>query len=181
MKPVLVLAAIMCVSAIGGLAAQDSAATAALAKLRTLVGDWEGSYTWSGARTESGHITATYVLTGHGSAVVENLTMGDPGPTGISMSSVYHKDGADLRVTHYCAAQNQPRLKAGRIDVAEGRLSFEFVDITNLSSPKAPFMNGLEMQIVDANHITLTFRSVADSQTSYERIEMTRKPQTHGL
>jgi hypothetical protein len=60
-------------------------------------------------------------------------------------------------MTHYCAARNQPRLKASRIDSAQGILNFSFVDATNLSSPDAPHVYGLEMRFLDADHIILTF------------------------
>jgi hypothetical protein len=49
-------------------------------------------------------------LTGNGSALVESLIMGGV-PT---MTTVYHLDEADLRMTHYCGAKNQPRLKAAK-------------------------------------------------------------------
>lgn len=106
-------------------------ASAALTQLRGLAGEWEGSYVWSGARTATGTMNVTYYETGNGSAVVENLTV-DGVP---SMTSVYHLDGADLRMTHYCGAQNQPRLRARTIDLAKGILDFDFVDATNLRSP----------------------------------------------
>jgi hypothetical protein len=47
--------------------------SAALDKFRTLSGDWEGTFAWSGARTASGKMDAQYYTTGNGSAVVENL------------------------------------------------------------------------------------------------------------
>jgi len=51
------------------------------------------------------------------------------------MTSAYHLDKEDLRMTHYCAAGNQPRLKAGSIDLSKNLFRFDFVDITNLASP----------------------------------------------
>jgi len=63
-------------------------------------------------------MSASYYITGNNSAVVENLTTGGTP----NMTSVYHLDGADLRMTHYCGAGNQPRLKAERIDAAPGSL-----------------------------------------------------------
>jgi len=133
--------------------AQDDTGAAALARLRTLAGEWEGTVEWTPSRTGTGPMDATYYLTGNSSAVVENLTMGGV-PT---MTSVYHLDGTNLRMTHYCAAQNQPRLKAKRIDIAKGIVDFAFVDVTNLSSPEAPHVHGLEMRFLDTDHMTLTF------------------------
>jgi len=69
----------------------------AFSRLQKLAGNWEGSYRWTGARSDAGRLTARYSLTGNGSAVVEDLTMG-PGDAP-SMTSVYHLDGGDLRMT----------------------------------------------------------------------------------
>ena len=148
--------------------AQDNAA--ALQKLRSLAGDWEGTLEWTGARTGTGPVSASYYETGGGSAVVENLIMGGV-PT---MTSVYHLDGADLRMTHYCGAQNQPRLKASRIDLAEGELDFKFVDITNLKSPDAGHVVGVELRLLAADHFILTFEFLGAGKTSRERIDLKR-------
>ena len=78
----------------------DNSGEGALARLRTLAGEWEGTFTWTGARKDTGAMNATYYLTGNNSAVVENLTMAGV-PT---MTSVYHLNGAELRMTHYCGA-----------------------------------------------------------------------------
>jgi len=79
-------------------------------------------------------MNARYYLTGNGSAVVESLIV-DTVPV---MTTVYHTDGPDFRLTHFCGAQNQPRLKASRIDEEQGVMEFSFVDITNLRRPNAP-------------------------------------------
>ena len=148
----------------------DNAGEGALARLRTLAGEWEGTFTWTGARKDTGAMNATYYLTGNNSAVVENLTMAGV-PT---MTSVYHLNGAELRMTHYCGAGNQPRLKAERIDPAQGMVDFSFVDATNLSSPGVPHVHGLELRFLDADHITLTFLFQSGSNESRERIALAR-------
>ena len=90
------------------------------------------------------------------------------------MTSVYHLDGADLRMTHFCAAQNQPRLRAHRIDLADGIIDFAFVDATNLRSADAAHVHALEMRLVDSGHITLTFLVQSGGQESRERIVLKR-------
>ena len=90
-------------------AAEESTSARALDQLKTLAGNWEGTFEWTGARTANGTMKAAYYTTGNGSAVVENLIM----ENATVMTSVYHLDVADLRMTHFCGAQNQPRLKAG--------------------------------------------------------------------
>lgn len=176
-RRILLLTCLVCLGAIGRSEAQEGASSAALAQLRSLAGEWEGSLEWTGARTGVGKMNATYYATGNGSAVVENLAV-DGVP---SMTSVYHLDGADLRMTHYCGAQNQPRLKARQIDVAKGVLDFDFVDATNLASPDAPHVYGLEMRLLSADHVTLTFLFEGSGKRSREFIDLKRaghKPST---
>jgi hypothetical protein len=145
-------------------------ATAAFEKLIGLAGDWSGTYAWSGARTGGGAIEVKYAVIARNSAVVETLIQGGE-PT---MTSVYHLDGADLRMTHYCAAKNQPRLKASRIDAARGEIDFAFVDVTNLASPTAGHVHGAELRMPDTDHLTITFLFLAGKDESRERIELRR-------
>jgi hypothetical protein len=167
---ILLLAGVICSSTLGSSEADEGTGAAALNQLRGLAGEWEGSFEWTGARTATGQMSATYSETGNGSAVVESLAV-DGVP---SMTSVYHLDGANLRMTHYCAAQNQPRLIARRIDIAKGILDFEFVDATNLRSPDAPHVYGLEMRLLNADHITLAFLFEGDGKRSKEFIDLKR-------
>ena len=155
----------------GGLLFAQTRESAALDKLRALSGDWEGTFAWSGARNASGKMDAQYYGTGNGSAVVENLTVdGTP-----SMTSVYHLDGADLRMTHFCGAQNQPRLKATAIDPDSSQITFSFVDITNLRSPTAGHVEGLEVRFLGPEHVTLRFRFKGDGKDSDELVDLRRK------
>jgi hypothetical protein len=159
----------LCVGLTGFSLAETKEATA-FEKLRMLSGDWEGTYTWTG-RNASGKIQAHYYTTGNDSALVENLNVdGKP-----SMTSVYHLDGSDLRMTHFCAAQNQPRLKATSIDPNAEAITFSFVDITNLRSPKAGHVEGLDVHFLAADHATLRFRFMADGKESFEMIDLKRK------
>jgi hypothetical protein len=171
--------ALLFLSTPGVYEAQQDTGAAAFAQLRALAGEWEGSFEWSGGRSGTGTVKATYYATGNGSAIIENLIMG-----GVpAMTSVYHLDGPDLRMTHFCAAQNQPRLRASRIDNAKGILDFSFVDATNLSSPDAGYVHGLEMRLLSADHITLTFLFEAGDKRSNERIDLKRvreKPAVNG-
>ncbi len=152
--------------------ARSENAAPAFEQLKKLVGDWKGTYEWTGARTGGGSLDVAYSLTGNGSALVEDLIQ-----EGVrTMTSLYHLDGPDLRLTHYCGAQNQPRLKAERVDVTHGEIDFAFVDATNLCSPDAPHVYGLELRLLDPSHIRLTFLFRSGDAESREQIELTRTP-----
>jgi hypothetical protein len=95
-------------------------------KFRALAGEWEGQ------RTGGGSVKVSYQVLSGGSAVVEILTeLAEE----VTMVTVYHMDGNDLRMTHYCSAQNQPRMKASSVSRNARVVSFEFVDVTNLARP----------------------------------------------
>ena len=162
--------ALGCAATFFALSAEETESSKALSQIKALIGNWSGTFQWSGGRHDSGSMNATYYLTGNGSAVVENL-MNDSTPV---MTSVYHLDGPDLRLTHFCGAQNQPRLKARHIDLGHGAIDFEFVDATNLRSPDAPHVHGLEIRLVDADHLILTFLFQSGSVESREEINLKR-------
>jgi len=166
-----------CIGSAGLLSSQTSAqasssqtnASAAFDRLKSLAGEWEGTFAWSGARNATGKMDARYYTTGNASSLVENLIQeGVP-----SMTSVYHMDGDDLRMTHFCAAQNQPRLKATTVD--PDAITFSFVDVTNLRSPTAGRVHGLEVRFLDADHITLKFHFKGDGKDSDELIDLRRR------
>jgi hypothetical protein len=162
--------AVSCAATLAALSAEQTESSKALDQIKALIGNWSGTFQWTGGRHDTGSMNATYYLTGNGSAVVENL-MNESTPV---MTSVYHLDGRDLRMTHFCGAQNQPRLKARRIDLDRGAIDFEFLDATNLRSPDAPHVHGLEIRLIDANHLTLTFLFQSGSVESREEINLKR-------
>jgi hypothetical protein len=138
--------------------------------IKALAGDWQGSYEWIG-ENRKGPMNARYYLTGNGTAVVEDLIMdGNP-----NMTTVYHMDGADVRATHYCAAGNQPRLKATSTDGDNKLVKFHMVDITNMPNPEAGHVRDLELQLTSPRRITILFTFVGSGKESVERIELARK------
>jgi hypothetical protein len=86
-----------------------------------LVGDWE-------APVETGVVRVSYRLASSGSVLVETFRT----PSGKETLTVYHRDGARMLLTHYCAQENQPRLRAIALDDRDVR--FELVDVTDLDA-----------------------------------------------
>jgi hypothetical protein len=140
------------------------------ARMSGLAGDWEGTFEWSGARTASGTLGTTYSLTGNGSALIETLIMGGTP----SMTTVYHLDGPDLRMTHFCGARNQPRLKAKRIDVEGGGVDFDFVDATNVGPSNPSYVRGFELRMLDPDRLHLKFVFGAGEKQAIEDISLRR-------
>jgi hypothetical protein len=85
-----------------------------------------------------------------GSAVQETLFPGQPH----EMVSVYHRDGADLVMTHYCVLGNQPRMKADPKS-PKGQIRFEFAGGTNLDPAKDKHMHSAVLTFIDDDHVEL--------------------------
>jgi len=107
--------------------------------LQTMPGTWEGT-------AEGKPLQVTFKETAGGSAILSEIL----GPE--DMITMFHFDGPDrLLMTHYCAAGNQPRLRASLSP--DGKvLTFDFVDATNLASPDAGHMQRVVFTLLDANH-----------------------------
>lgn len=112
----------------------------AFERLKLLAGVWD--------EAEYGR-QVRYHLTGKGTALIEEF-VGDP-----PMTSVYHMDGDDLRLTHYCNAGNQPRMIAD--GYSANALSFDFVDVTNLKAPDAYHTRTLDIDFVEDDKVVLRF------------------------
>jgi hypothetical protein len=132
-------------------------AKTAFARIKTLVGTWKGTAADEHQTAKSkvgdqhnGETTVTYKLTGAGSALVETQFPG----SNHEMVSVYHLDGDDLRMTHYCAAGNQPRVKLDRANSTADELIFVFDGGTNLNPEKDLHIHGVKITFEKDGHIT---------------------------
>ena len=152
-----------------GAAETSAPADAAFAWLKGLIGTWHGKARWSGGRTDSYDLSAAYSATSNGSAIVENLATGSVP----SMTSVYHEDGNELRMTHFCGVGNQPRLKASEIDEAKRRVHFKLVDITGRTADRG-HVDEVELRFPDADHLTILFTFRGSGTESLEQIDLRR-------
>lgn len=126
----------------------------AFERMKELVGRWEGYRHGN----EDRKVSFTYRLTGGKAALVEDYYgSGTPG-TESGMSTVYHMDGAELRLTHYCGARNQPRMKASSYDAQKGVVHFNFVDVTNLSEPDAYFTREVILSWTGSDSLQIEFK-----------------------
>jgi hypothetical protein len=137
------VAAALLLVACGGFASAQTPAPdgkAAFDRLKTLVGDWDGSVT----TPDGPKARVEFRLAGNGSALVERLFPG----TDHEMVSVYHLVGGDLVLTHYCAMGNQPRMKLVAGGQA-GDLVFDFAGGDNVDPKTTTHMHGGRFTVKD--------------------------------
>jgi hypothetical protein len=134
------------------------AAHPGLERVKKLAGTWVEADK-DGKPTDK--VVSVFKITAGGSAVQETLFPGQP----MEMVSVYHLDGADLLMTHYCALGNQPRMKADPKSPAN-QIQFKFVGGTNLDPAKDMHMHEGTLTFVDDDHIEFTGVAWIDGKPS---------------
>src|SRR3990172_8832414 len=116
MRNVTLLSASLALALSAGSAAVQEKGQAGFDKLKTLVGEWEG-------QSEDGVPSrASYQLISGGTALMETYEPGgEP-----AMVTIYAVDGDRVALTHYCTANNQPRMESPPIEGEPQRLDFAF-------------------------------------------------------
>lgn len=110
-----------------------------LEAMKKLVGEWTDT-------SDHGPVSTSFRVSAGGSIVHETLFPG----TEQEMISIYHMDGKDLILTHYCLLGNQPRLKAE--DPANGKkLSFKSIGGTNMKMDDTHMGRGV-ITMIDDDH-----------------------------
>jgi hypothetical protein len=114
------------------------------AALKKLAGDWV-KVGKDGKPTDQ--VISSIRVTSAGSAIQETMFPGSDH----EMVTMYHLDGDDLVLTHYCSLGNQPRLRAepGK-DV--NKIVFKFVGCTNLKSKDDHHINGATLTLYGKDH-----------------------------
>lgn len=116
-------------------ASDELTAENAFERLKALAGTWEGSASGEGEEAAAeadatGKVVHEFEVTASGHVLMERM-----GPnTDYEMVNMYHLDGSDLVLTHYCSSGNQPRMKFNAATSAPNRLVFDFDGGTNLDS-----------------------------------------------
>src|SRR5262249_53427970 len=118
-----------------------------LEKLKKLAGTWVEADK-DGKPTDK--VVSVVKVTAGGSAVVETLFPGQAH----EMVSVYHLDGKDVVMTHYCVLGNQPRMKADPKS-PEGKIHWQFTGGTNLDVAKDKHMHEATVTFVDDDHLEI--------------------------
>ncbi len=145
----------------------DGMAAAWFENLKGLEGEWV-----AGEGSASPGDRATYRVTAAGSAVVETVFAG----TDHEMVTVYHLDGGDLMLTHYCAAGNAPSMRALPGSDAD-HVAFECIGGRNMTEADG-HMHTAQWNFIDADHARSTWHFYAGGEpdeapfvTNLERVE----------
>jgi hypothetical protein len=116
-----------------------------LEQMKKLAGTWV-AVDKDGKPTDQ--VVSVIKVTAAGSAVQETLFPG----TANEMMSVYHQDGDDLVMTHYCMLGNQPRMKADPKSPAK-QIRFVFAGGSNIDPAKDKHMHEGTLTFIDDDHI----------------------------
>lgn len=149
---------------------EDKAAgsAASLDTVKKLAGDWV-AVGKDGKPTEQ--LVSSMRVTANGSAVLEILFPG----SSHEMVSMYHRDGKDLVMTHYCALGNQPRMRATTGSDAK-KIVFKFDGGTNLNAAKDSHMHEGTLTIIDDDHLTSEWTRCEDGKAcEVHKMNLVRK------
>jgi hypothetical protein len=121
-------------------------AKTAFEKLKTLAGEWKAD---GAGEHGDGAGKVIFRVTSNGSTLMQTQFPGSDH----EMVSMYHVDGSDLLLTHYCALGNQPRLKLDKKASSANELKFVFDGGTNLDASKDMHIHGLRTVFKDKGHV----------------------------
>jgi len=126
----------------------------------------EGAWQWAPELApELTGLVVIYRLTGNDSAVVETLFPGDP----FEMVTVYHLDGSQLILTHYCSAGNQPTMRAEPGEPG-GAIHFNYIGATNLSSINAGHMHAMTFFEIEPDKLLTSWTFYADQKPAGDKV-----------
>jgi outer membrane lipoprotein-sorting protein len=141
-------------------------AQSAFDQVKSLAGEWQGQSSMGG---QTFPVKLKFEVISGGSAVMETMQPGNEP----AMVSVYHENGDKIMMTHYCTGNNQPRLQTASL-ATPGKLDFEFLDISNLTSPDTEHISGMVLTIKDNDHITEEWKHSGKETMGNMVVEFTR-------
>ena len=132
-------------------------AASAFEFLKTLAGDWERA---SGDHEHGSSSRAvSFKVTAAGSSIVETYNAGQPS----EMVSIYHMDGNQLLLTHYCALKNAPIMKFEKSD-KPGEIKFAFHGGTNFDPKVDAHVHQGALEVKDRNTVESNFVAFANGK-----------------
>ncbi len=139
-----------------------------LEALKQLAGDWV-ALGKDGKPTDK--VVSSIRVTSGGHTVQETLFPGTPH----EMVTMYHLDGADLVLTHYCMLGNQPHMKAepgGDVHT----IVFKFTGGTNMKSSDEQHMDQATLTLDGKDHFQAEWVGCKDGKSCHQvRFDLVRK------
>jgi hypothetical protein len=130
----------------------------ALERFKALAGEWVAAE--DNEMVKKGALVARYAVTAGGSAVVETVFPGSPH----EMVTVYHADGSDLVLTHYCLNGNQPRMRAR--NASGSSFAFEFDGGMGIDPKRDRHMHSARFELVGKDEIRNEWTELAEGRTA---------------
>jgi hypothetical protein len=129
---------------------------AGLDRIKALAGEWVAAE--DNEMAKKGDLVSRYSVSAGGTAVVETVFPG----SAHEMVTVYHLDGSELVLTHYCMEGNQPHMRAKKTDGA--RLDFAYDGGTNIDPARSRHMNSAWIEFVGPDEIRNQWTEIADGK-----------------
>jgi hypothetical protein len=166
--PLLVTAAVIGAASLRADEKAASVSARRLEALKQLAGDWV-EVGPDGKPTDK--VVSSIRVTSGGSAVQETQFPGSDH----EMITMYHLDGKDLVLTHYCVLGNQPRLRAEPGEEVN-KIIFKFVGGTNLKSSDDHHINSAVLSLAGKDRFTAEWVSCKDGKPCHQvRLDLVRK------
>jgi hypothetical protein len=131
-------------------AQEPQPAAAAFERLKAMEGEWIDV---TGAFGKKGAVVATYKVTGGGHTVIESFPINTPH----EMTTVYHRDGSQIVLTHYCSGGNQPRMRAK--EIKGNVMEFAFDGGTNIDPATTSHMHSARWEFVSKDEVKADWQS----------------------
>ena len=160
MRKLLLSALVLVLAVTPPAAASGLTAESAFDRLASLAGTWTGSPQGEGEEAEAeakaaGQVVHEIQVSAAGTVIMETMNPG----TEHEMINMYHRDGDDLMLTHYCAGGNQPTMRLDRDSSSADRLVFDYAGGTNHDPAVDPHIHSAEIQLIDGDHIQSNWSS----------------------
>jgi hypothetical protein len=125
--------------------------------LQTMTGDWDRS---GGDHDHGANSNLIKIrVSAAGSAIVETIFPGSE----TEMVTVYHRNGDDLLLTHYCALQNAPVMKFQKSD-KPGEIKFVFQGGTNFDPKVNMHVHEGTLRIKNSDTVESSFLTFDDGK-----------------
>jgi acyl-coenzyme A synthetase/AMP-(fatty) acid ligase len=158
-------AAILALGAIAARVGSQPAPANAFDRLKTLVGEWDGT-------DPAGKQVADSIRLLSNNTVLEETSQTAKDN---QMVMMYTPEGNRLALTHYCSKGNQPHLETPAVTASSNEFAFAFTSAANLASNDDMHMHGMRLKIEDNDHFSETWTLMANGKEQTETFHLTRK------